>query len=59
LGLFVAEPRQILSEDEKESRLNQAVNSFINETVYLKYPTEEIVNRLTQKLNELDDSKKK
>ena len=58
LGLFVAEPRQILSEDEKETRLNTAVNSFITETVYLKYTTDELVDRLTQKLNDLDDSKK-
>lgn len=58
LGLFVAEPRQILSEDEKENRLDKAVDSFINETVYLKYSTEKIISRLQQKLNDLNDSKK-
>lgn len=58
LGLFVAEPRQILSEDERENRLEKAVDSFFNETVYLKYTDEEIISRIKQKLKDLNDSKK-
>ena len=35
LGLFVAEPRQILSDDEKEQLLTRAIESFINNTLDL------------------------
>ena len=58
LGLFVAEPRQLFSEDEKDNRLDTAIESFINETVYLQYPDETIINRLTERLKKLNDSKK-
>ncbi|UTW54674.1 GntR family transcriptional regulator [Kordiimonas sp. SCSIO 12610] len=58
LGLFVAEPRQILSADEKENRLEKAIGSFVNETVYLQFTKEEIIGRLTERLDLLNDSKK-
>lgn len=58
LGLFVAEPRQILSDDEEEQRLNRAVDSFINETIDLNYTDNELVERLETALDDLKDKRK-
>ena len=46
LGLFVAEPRQLLSDAERERRLNMAVDSFTAEVVGLGYPLESVLARL-------------
>lgn len=58
LGLFVAEPRQVLSENEKEKRLDQAIDNFINETVTLDFTTEIIMSKMMDRLQNLTDSKK-
>lgn len=39
LGLYVAPPRQRLSESERERRLDDAVQRFVNDVVALDYPT--------------------
>lgn len=58
LGLFVAAPRQMLSEGEEESRLEIAIESFVNETVYLQFTPDQIIKRLQDRLEALNDSKK-
>ena len=59
LGLFVAEPRRILSEDEKEQRLARAIDGFINETLDLGYDDDEITWRLEEALAQLNVKRKK
>ena len=53
LGLFVAEPRQLLSEEEQEKRLNSAVDSFLNEVAYLEFSEGEILARVANALTSL------
>jgi GntR family transcriptional regulator len=50
LGLFVAPPRQRLSAEERERRLAEAVQRFVNDVVVLDYPPEEILERVEQEL---------
>ncbi len=57
LGLFVAERRQILSEDEQEQRLAQAIDDFINHTLDLDYLDDEIMQRLKRALAKLEFKK--
>ena len=47
LGLYVATPRQRLSEAERERRLDDAIGRFINDVVALGYSTREVQARLT------------
>lgn len=53
LGLFVSEPRQLLSEEEQEKRLNTAVNAFVNDVAYLGYSDEKILGRIEDALTKL------
>lgn len=50
LGLFVATPRQRLSEPERERRLAMAIDGFSSEVVGLGYSTSEILERLQGEL---------
>lgn len=50
LGLFVAAPRQRLSDDERERRLALAMDAFAAEVVGLGYTTGEILERLKTEL---------
>lgn len=50
LGLFVAEPRQQLSDTERERRLAMAIDGFAAEVVGLDYSTDEILKRLETEL---------
>lgn len=59
LGLFVAEPRQIFSEDEKYNRLDKAIENFINETIHLQFETDVIIEKVKQKIDDIADSKTK
>ncbi len=47
LGLFVAVPRQRLSEAERERRLALAIETFSAEVVGLDYPIEYILDRIS------------
>jgi GntR family transcriptional regulator len=38
LGLYVATPRQRLSDSERERRLDEAIGRFINDVIVLDYP---------------------
>jgi GntR family transcriptional regulator len=46
LGLFVAAPRQRLSDAERERRLAMAVDAFSVEVVGLDYPLKHILDRI-------------
>ena len=56
LGLFVSEPRQLLSEEEQEKRLKAAVNAFVNDVVYLGYGDDDILERIAKALTKLGKS---
>ena len=53
LGLYVAEPRHILSDSEKEQRLERAIDSFVNETLDLNYTDDELLDRMKKALAKL------
>jgi len=53
LGLFVSEPRQLLSEEEQEKRLNTAINTFVNDIAYLGFSSDEITARINEALTGL------
>ena len=46
LGLFVAAPRQQLSDTERERRLTMALEAFSADVVGLGYPLEQILERV-------------
>ena len=46
LGLFVAEPRQRLSEAERKRRLVMAIDAFSAEIIGLGYPLEHVIDRV-------------
>ncbi|MGE4070818.1 MAG: GntR family transcriptional regulator [Lysobacterales bacterium] len=53
LGLFVAAPRQRLSQGERERRLDEAVQRFVHEVIALDFSAEDIGRRLDAELREL------
>ncbi|RAP59551.1 GntR family transcriptional regulator [Oleiagrimonas sp. MCCC 1A03011] len=53
LGLFVAPPRQRLSDDERERRLDDAIRHFVHEVVALDYPPQQALQRLDEALRVL------
>jgi GntR family transcriptional regulator len=50
MGLYVAQPRQRLSDAERERRLGLAVEAFSVEVVGLSYPLELILERVSASL---------
>jgi GntR family transcriptional regulator len=50
LGLFVAPPRQRLSHDERERRMDEAVSRFVHDVIALDYPADEAAARIDQEL---------
>jgi GntR family transcriptional regulator len=50
MGLFVAQPRQRLSDAERERRLGLAVDAFSVEVVGLGYPLDHILDRVSAAL---------
>ena len=50
LGLYVAPPRQRLSLDEREKRMDEAVSRFVHDVIALDYPADEAVTRIEQEL---------
>ncbi|TBR40241.1 MULTISPECIES: GntR family transcriptional regulator [Dyella] len=57
LGLFVAAPRQRLNSKERERRLDDAIQRFVNDVVSLDYPTDTVLERLSDELRALDTRK--
>lgn len=50
LGLYVAPPRQRLSSDERDKRMDEAVGRFVDEVIALDYPADEAVARIDREL---------
>ena len=53
LGLFVAVPRQRLSDEERERRLDEAMARFINEVIALGFGIDEAEARLIAELQSI------
>jgi DNA-binding transcriptional regulator YhcF (GntR family) len=53
LGLFVAPRRQLLSDEERERRLQQAVNEFVTATIDLDFSSDEVIRQIEKKLSQL------
>jgi len=53
LGLFVAAPRQRLSEPERKRRLALALDAFTAEVIGLGYPLEHVLERVSATLTPL------
>ena len=51
LGLYVAPPRQRLSNDEREKRMDEAVSRFVHDVIALDYPADEAVARIERELS--------
>ena len=51
LGLYVAPPRQRLSHDEREKRMDEAVSRFVHDVIALDYPADEAVARIEMELS--------
>ena len=50
LGLFVAIPRQRLSDDERSRRLEDAVQRFVGDVIGLDYPASTVLDRVAGEL---------
>lgn len=53
LGVFVAPPRQRLSDEERERRLAEAIQRFVGDVIGLDYPAAAIADRLRKELEQL------
>lgn len=53
MGLYVAEPRQRLSDAERERRLDEAVGRFINDVIPLGFPPDEVQARIGHEFRQL------
>src|SRR6478672_10781888 len=53
LGLYVAPPRQRLSDAEREKRMDEAVSRFVHDVIALDYPADEAVARIEHELGAL------
>jgi GntR family transcriptional regulator len=53
LGLYVAPPRQRLSNDERDRRLDEAIQRFVHEVAALDYPPDLALARLDHELRVL------
>ncbi len=52
-GLFVAPRRQLFSDAEREQRLTEAVNTFVNDIVGLEYSREYVIEKIQEKLKDV------
>lgn len=50
LGLFVAVPRQLLSDSERQRRLDDAVTRFVGDVIALDYPDSAVLERVAGEL---------
>ncbi|MBW3511960.1 GntR family transcriptional regulator [Janthinobacterium sp. NKUCC06_STL] len=50
LGLFVAAPRQRLSDEERARRLDEALNRFVGDVIALDYPAGVVLERVAGEL---------
>jgi GntR family transcriptional regulator len=57
LGLFVAEQRQRLSDDERARRLAEAVDRFVSDVIGLDMPQQTILDRVAAELSHYETKK--
>jgi GntR family transcriptional regulator len=57
-GLFVAPRRQMFSDEEREKRLSEAVDTFVNEVVGLDYTADQVIEKIQGKLNAVGQSQR-
>lgn len=57
LGLYVATPRQRLSDSERERRLDEAVQRLVHEVLALDFSADEVLLRLALELQRLSPRK--
>jgi GntR family transcriptional regulator len=57
LGLYVATPRQRLSDAERERRLDEAIGRFLNDVIALDFPPGEVQARLEAEFRALSPRK--
>ena len=57
LGLYVATPRQRLSQAERDRRLDEGIQRFVHEVAALDYPPERALTRLERALRVLAPKK--
>lgn len=57
LGLFVCEPRQLLSDSERAKRLDDEIEKFINEIIGLNYPADDVIAKLHKRLHDVSTHK--
>ncbi len=55
LGLFVIQPKQILSDQERQQRLEKAVEALIHETIGLSFSHDDILQMVKLKFTDLPD----
>ncbi len=55
LGVFVTEPKQLLSKAEQEKRLKDASQRFINEVLYLDYSPDQAVQYLLNEMHKMNN----
>ena len=53
MGLYVSAPRQRLSDDERERRLDEAIGRFVNDVVPLGFPVEDVEARVGHEFRQL------
>ena len=52
MGLYVATPRQRLSDDERERRLDDAIGRFVNDVIPLGFAPDEVEARVARELQQ-------
>jgi len=52
-GYFIADRRQVYSDEERARRLEQALDTFISETLVLNFTADEIKQTLSDKLSRI------
>ncbi|TDF38190.1 GntR family transcriptional regulator [Alteromonadaceae bacterium M269] len=53
LGLFVAQPKQRLNQDEQEKQLGSAIEKFVNDIAYLDFDKKDLLNRIEESISKL------
>ena len=53
MGLYVAAPRQRLSDHERERRLDDAIGRFVNDVIPLDFPPDEVQARVGHEFRQL------
>lgn len=59
IGVFVCEPRQMLSDAERERRLNDALRDFVSAVIALGFDADELLERIAVELDTLELKERK